>query len=161
MGCMFQKYAKCAVCNTVVFRECEKFRIWKAKWILRELLPIKLNKKFGIPLQEGRCYYSSNEDTARQVAAQIALKVQKPVKKLKLNQLISLVLEQEEFDSKITYIEVKSVGAEVAKIQQVVESFIDNANYKGNIVVIFNSKSLLKVSSDWILIKETDEFSGD
>lgn len=170
MGCIFQKYAKCPVCNTVVFRECRKFRLWKAKWILKDLLPIKLTKNFGIPLLEGRCYYSSNEDTARQVAARIALKLQKPVKKLKINQLISLVLEQEPFDSKITYIEMKPVGAEAVKVQQVVESFIDKSLFKGDIVVVYNGKSALKPSSDWIMVKENgvkckvesmDEFSGE
>lgn len=154
-GCCYQKYAKCTKCDYVTYADCREFRFWRTKWLLKDLLPMTLRKV--TPLEKGKCYYGTNEDLMRQYAANTALHLKKKIKKVKLNQLISIVLEQTEFNASIVYIECKKVVAENQKVQQVVESFVDKLVYQGTTVFIFSHQSVIKSADDWRKITKKEE----
>jgi hypothetical protein len=154
-GCCYQKYAKCKECSYVTYNECKTFRLWRTKWLLKDILPMTLRKV--TPLKKGYCYFGTNEDLMKQYAANTALKLQKQLRKLKLNQLISIVLEQEEFNASVVYVECKKSIPDNIKIQQVVESFVDKLVMKGVTVFIFSYQSVIKPADDWRKISKKEE----
>lgn len=154
-GCCYQKYAKCEDCGYVTYNDCRTFRLWRVKWILKDILPMTLRKV--TPLKKGFCYYGTSEDLIKQYAANTALKIQKPLKKLKLNQLISIVLEQEEFNASVVYVECKKSIPDNVKIQQVVESFVDKLIMRGVTVFIYSYQSVIKPADDWRKISKKEE----
>lgn len=63
--------------------------------------------------------------------------------------MISIVLEQEEFNASVVYVECKKSIPDNVKIQQVVESFVDKLIMRGVTVFIYSYQSVIKPADDW------------
>lgn len=150
-GCAYQKFAKCTNCKFIVYVNCPNYRKWRAKWLLRALLPITIDKE-AKPLAAGKCYFSRSEEVAKQRVAATCLKRQKELVKLNLNQVISSVLDGDEIDADVIYVECKKTTGDNAKIQSVFESFVDKRTVKGCTVMIYAIANTISMSEDWTKI---------
>lgn len=152
MSCKYKDIAKCKSCDFITFNDCKQFRYLKVKELIYDLCPITLRR---VPkLSPNKIYYSSNEDLARQFAANLAIYLGHKVIRVKLNQALSLVLEGSRVNSKVVYLEAKKIPGEQTKIQQAIESFLDKQLLSGSTIIIFNNNLVLKPQDDWTKLKE-------
>ena len=125
-GCAYSRFSKCDSCDYVVYRKCPTFRLWRAKYLLRDILPITLTesdqKYYG---RLGECYYISDLTKAKKFVASTAIKLDKSVKMLTLNQALSIVLDQQEVEGKVFLIVGSPRPGDKDKIQSCVESLVD------------------------------------
>lgn len=138
MTCVYKDKIKCSVCEYVYNKQCKKFLVAHAKFMAKELLPFKYNSSLSI---KDKVIQSSSKEKAKSAALKYAISKGLPVKKLTLSQVMSIVLNNDEADYNIVYIEcAQKVFADVEKVKNVVQSFVDMIILHGGRVSIFNSQ---------------------
>lgn len=154
IGCAYKEYAQCKECNYVKFKECKNFRVWRAKYLLSDILPMTLNKVED--WSKNICYFSRKESKAKIVAASIALRNQFKVKKFTLNQAITVVVDRIEVEEKVIYLECRKSYGDQQKVQQVIESFVDNMLMQGKTVIIYANAGTIALNETWRKLKVDD-----
>jgi hypothetical protein len=153
MSCAYKNYVNCKTCGFVVYNQCENYRYWRVKILLKDILPMNLRvveKTFNAR----KVYFTRSLDVAKQIAASIAIRTGAPVKKFTLNQVISMTIEGNMPEiPRLVLIECLKLRGEQDKIQGVVESFVDKALLAGSTVVVYSVVGSITQSVDWIKVE--------
>ena len=139
MSCPYKQIAKCRTCTCDKPQACSIFVVVHAKLLSQELLPFKYNSNVSV---ESKVMWSRSESVAKSIALKYALKKGSKIKKLTLNQVMSIILTNLDFDYSIVYIECPSkVLADSDKVKSVLSTFVDRTLLTGGRVSIWCSQT--------------------
>lgn len=151
LGCAYMKFAKCETCNYITYRDCFNFRLWRTKFLLKEILPLKLTsedqKIKGIL---GRVYFSVNEQRAKKFVASTAIYVDKQIKSITLAQALSMETGPGyEPTHKVYYIYCGNRVGDKEKVQSCLESFVDSLLLENCAVVVCAKPGVISCGMSW------------
>lgn len=133
--CKFAKYTKCTECNTLLHKECKKFTVARAKMLCKDILPFKLNQE--VRPKDNMCW---GRDISRVKSAcfKYANRCGQSIKKLTINQVLSVVLSGDEVDGRVFFIDYSTKAqGDAEKIKGVLQSFIDQQLLRGNYIALY------------------------
>lgn len=136
-GCTYANKTKCDNCKFVFYQECPNYRKERARFLLKEILPFDHSKLKGrVAPEKKKAYCARNKDSIFLNAALLSLQTGYQIKRLTLNQVISITMESLEVEHKLVIVECSSKLNEASKQQGVLESFVDKMLMQGKTIFI-------------------------
>ncbi len=133
--CKYSTQNKCTSCNYVSYKQCEKFRRAHVRMLIEEILPFKSTEIRNVT---GHVVWSRDINKIKMSCALSAVAHNSKVRKLTLNQVMSLTLESQEVSDKIIFIEIsQKIQGDQEKVLNVLRSFIDRVVMTGSYVSIY------------------------
>lgn len=134
-GCKYQSIVKCTHCDVLLHRGCKKFITAHAKVISQCLQPFVYSSKYK---PKGKVMWSKDQNRAKSLALQCALRNNLHIKKYSLSQTISLALDQSLPENEVVYVEcVNKLNGDIDKLKGVLISFIESSLLNNTIFVVY------------------------
>lgn len=133
--CLFAQYVKCTECNVFLYKECKKFVVARSKYLCRDIMPFKLSQKLKVP---GKFCWGRDSNKMKSVCLHYANKIGQQVKRVTINQVLSVVLSGDEVDGRVFYVDYsEKVQGDPEKVKGVLQSFIDQQLLRGNCISVY------------------------
>lgn len=146
--CVYADKVHCTECKEVFYRNCKDFCRMHNLSLVKDIIPFDAKKVGEIPSKN--VVVSRDLNRIKSLIAKVCINRNTPVKKLTLNQVLSVVLNKEEVEvGKVLYIECKQKPlSELEKVTTVLSGFVDSCSLKGTTIYIYNALAALK-NPDW------------
>ena len=148
LGCKYQKSAGCSKCTFTIYKKCNLFRTWHAKWLLQDILPMTVIK--SKPLSPN-IYYTRDAGLARQLVASSSLFYNKKLKYLTFSQIVSLFCDSDRnVDNRVIFIECLSRVPQESNSIVAFNSFLEKLMIDKRVIVIYVKPNTIPVNQSWI-----------
>ena len=145
--CKYSERLKCDECTFPFYKECPRFVGAHAMFLSDEIRPFRFVNNLDVP---AKVVTSRDMQKAKSAALKFAIRMNQPVKKVTVNQVLNIVLSGLDFEGKVIYIEyAKRVSGDADKVDGVVNSFIENATLRGACISIYLGAEVKIISSNY------------